>query len=225
MTKRKPQHPPLKLRGASFKSARGTRTKPIELKLQPGELVLLAGPAGSGKSEILRCVAGLSQPLSGEIFVQGRKTDALHHDAWMEVRNELAYASESAPLVANTNISTNLILPLALRGMSQEAAREKVFAALTRFSLENVAELRPHQLSRDDHRKLLLVRAWLLPVTLLLLDEPPRDTDRQRGNRWRDALEERRAEGCAILATAADPSQWSSGVTRMVSVVDSGEPA
>ena len=223
MSDPKRQHPPLELRAARFKSARGTSTKPVELVLQPGELVLLAGPPGSGKSEILRCVVGLSAPLGGEIRVQGRPTHDLHHDAWMELRSQLAFASESAPLLANTDVSTNLILPLALRGMEQDAAREKVFAALKRFSLEQSAALRPHQLSRDDHRKILLIRAWLLPVAVLLLDEPPRDTDRQRGKRWRDALEERRAEGCAILATAADPSQWSSGVTRMISVVDSGE--
>lgn len=224
MTNRGSSTPALELRGACFKTARGTSTKPLELALQPGELVLLVGPAGSGKSEILRCVTGLSEPLSGEIRTHGRLTNGLHHDAWMEVRTQLAYASESAPLMANTDVMTNLILPLALRGMVEDTARQNVLAALHRFSMDHIADLRPHQISRDDHRKVLLIRAWLLPVSLLLLDEPPRDTDRQKGNRWRHALEERRAEGCAILATAADPSQWSGGVTRMVSVVDSGEP-
>lgn len=219
-----PAHPnPIEVRGACFRTARGTRTKPIELSLKPGELVLLVGPSGSGKSEILRCAIGFSAPLSGEIRMFGKSTDDLYHDDWMEMRRQMAFASESAPFLANLDVMQNLVLPLAMRGTDETFAKDMAAQALERFGLEHIAASRPHQLSREDHRKALLVRAWLLPVALLLLDEPPRDTDRNRKNRWREGLEERRSQGCAILAAAADPSQWSGGVSRMISVIDSGE--
>lgn len=216
---------PLELRRACCRTARGTRTQPIDLTLKPGELVLLVGPTGTGKSEILRCALGFSALVSGEIRLFGASTTQLHHDVWMEMRGQMAYASESAPFLANIDVLQNLVLPLTVRGIDEAVAREQSVLGLQRFSLAHIADLRPHQLSREDHRKALLVRAWLLPVALLLLDEPPRDSDRQRTTRWRDALEERRQQGSAILATAADPSQWSGGVSRMISVIDSGESA
>jgi predicted ABC-type transport system involved in lysophospholipase L1 biosynthesis ATPase subunit len=192
--------PLLTLRRAVFSLARGGNTAPLELTLGPGGCVWLVGrePAAA----VLRALVGLEAPVAGELGLFGRAVcgpgvRAPDHDHWMRLRQGLGYASESAPLLANLDVLDNLILPQAVRGIPDGVARAAAWAGLEARDLTRVAPTRPHALSTADHRRLLRLRALLLPVRLLLLELGPQETAADAMQT--DGLEARVGAGTALL--------------------------
>lgn len=138
-----------------------------ERTLPPGEAWFISGPSGSGKSQILRCLAGCSDPPWGRIV---RKPG---------LRTGIVFGRGG--LLANHTLLMNLMLPLRYHGQTRSQAQDKAWAALDRLGLGTVADQRPHTLS-DPQRKLgSLARVLAWDPDLVVLDEPldtlePRDT-------------------------------------------------
>jgi energy-coupling factor transporter ATP-binding protein EcfA2 len=137
-----------------------------ERTLSPGEAWFISGPSGSGKSQILRCLAGCSEPPWGRIV---RKPG---------LRTGIAFGRGG--LLANHTLLMNLMLPLRYHGQPRAQAQTQALAALDRLHLVEVAHQRPHTLS-DPQRKLgSLARVLAWDPDLVVLDEPldslePRD--------------------------------------------------
>lgn len=201
--------PVVELRDAVVATKMGVRCAPVDLRLSPGERVVVGGLAGSGKSQLLRAVVGLTPLVAGALRLFGEETAAFVHDDWMRIRRRVVLASESAPLLSNLSVRDNLALPLVVRGEREAHARGQVDAALGHHGLAAVADLRPHVLAGAQHRQLLLLRALLLPCDLMVLDGMPlrEEAADEAPSPWVEALEHKARQGAAVLASAIDPLQ------------------
>lgn len=199
---------PLVIEGASFREPGHGVVEDLSLSVGPGEIVLVTGPSGTGKSLAMRGAAGLAAPLRGRVLLFGADPSRLHHDALMAVRQRTAYASENAPLVANLTVRDNLTTPLLMRGMTWADAKARVDTALERLAIDEHALKRPHELSQVQHRMAILARALVVPADLMILDEPSRGLDDGRNDVVVELLRMLASDGAAVLLSVGDASRW-----------------
>ena len=137
----------------------------LELQLVPGEMLQVVGPNGSGKTSLLRLLAGLMQPTAGEVRLFGR--------ALSEQRTELArnllWIGHAAGIKGLLTAEENLTWLCALH---QPASREAIWQALAAVGLRGFEDVPCHTLSAGQQRRVALARLYLPGPTLWVLDEP-----------------------------------------------------
>ncbi|GAB2815237.1 ABC transporter ATP-binding protein [Actinocorallia aurea] len=188
----------------------GRRVGPVDFEVGEGELVVLRGGNGSGKSTVLRLVCGEELPDGGEVAVWGR--GPRRSERWFRARVGVLDDVSAFP---DLTVAEHLMLVAVGHGLRGRAAA-RVAWALDACRLTTHADVSPYKLSRGL-RQLLGIAAVLIPedTRLLLLDEPERHLD-ARARAWLvDALTARRASGTAILAATHSPELLAAATTTI----------
>lgn len=136
----------------------------ICIHLEEGELVSLLGLSGSGKTTLLNILSGLVTPDSGKVFLSGREITGKP--------GEISYMLQKDLLLEHKRVIDNVALPLVIRGMKKEEAREKASPYFREFDLEGTQMLYPAQLSGGMRQRAALLRTYLFSDNVALLDEP-----------------------------------------------------
>ncbi len=163
--------PLLSIEHASFNEPGHGTVGPVDVVVEPGEIVLVVGGEGSGKTLLLRGSLGLAKPREGTVALFDTPLADLDHDALMALRARCALSSTAAPLVANQTLFDNIALPLWMRG--SPGAALVVSELLERLELVDVSARRPDDVLPRHRDLALLARALAVPAQLMLLDEPP----------------------------------------------------
>jgi phospholipid/cholesterol/gamma-HCH transport system ATP-binding protein len=146
----------------------------VSFSVEPGEIFVLMGPSGSGKSVLLRHVIGLEAPSSGRVLVNG--IDPMADEARERVRMALVF--QAGALFNSLTVYDNLALyPREHRFGSEKVIRERVMHALQILSLENAAGKLPAELSGGMKKRAAIARALVMEPQLLLYDEPTSELD------------------------------------------------
>ena len=144
----------------------------LELELQDGEALALLGSSGSGKSSLLRIIAGLELPERGEVFVGGQPATRDGRLLVAPHRRQLAMLFQDLALWPNLTVAGNVRLGLAALGLSRQSARHRVQEALEMCGIRDLADRLPATLSGGQQQRVALARALSMQPKLLLLDEP-----------------------------------------------------
>jgi phospholipid/cholesterol/gamma-HCH transport system ATP-binding protein len=148
--------------------------KDISFAVEPGEIFVLMGPSGSGKSVLLKHVVGLEAPTSGRVLVDGH--DALSDEIREKVRMALVF--QAGALFNSLSVYDNLALyPREHRVTHEAGIREKVMRALQILSLEGTAQKYPSELSGGMRKRVAIARALVMEPQLMLYDEPTSELD------------------------------------------------
>jgi NitT/TauT family transport system ATP-binding protein len=135
----------------------------VSLGLNDGDFMALLGPSGCGKSTLLRLIAGLDQPDTGTLrWAAGTPPGP----------GDIGYVFQDATLLPWASAEDNVWLPLRLRGVGRDAARDDVAAVLRRVGLTGFKAARPAQLSGGMRMRVSIARALVTKPRLLLMDEP-----------------------------------------------------
>ncbi|WP_298190589.1 cytochrome c biogenesis heme-transporting ATPase CcmA [uncultured Pseudomonas sp.] len=137
----------------------------LEVRLVPSEMLQVAGPNGSGKTSLLRLLAGLMQPTAGEIRLNGRPLLAQR----AELARNLLWIGHAAGIKGLLTAEENLIWLCALH---QPAEREAIWQALAAVGLRGFEDVPCHTLSAGQQRRVALARLYLPGPKLWVLDEP-----------------------------------------------------
>jgi ABC-2 type transport system ATP-binding protein len=170
----------------------------FDLELQLGERVALRGPNGSGKTTILRCIAGTLAPSSGTILVCGHPAGSLAARALVGVS-----LSQERSFSLRLSGWHNLVFFARLRGASRRDAEHYVRALGDELQLEEILSERVDRCSTGMVQQLGFARSLLSEPELLLLDEPSRSLDRDARERMWAALA-RRPGTSVLVATHLD---------------------
>ena len=138
----------------------------VDLRVQAGEFVCLVGPSGCGKSSLLKLIAGLWQPTSGMVHVDGGEPRR------PEARQQLSFVFQEPTLMPWASVADNVGLPLKLAGMASHERAASVEAALQRVGLQDFAQALPQELSGGMQMRVSIARGLITQPSLLLLDEP-----------------------------------------------------
>lgn len=144
----------------------------LELMLPRGGKHLVTGPSGSGKSRLLKVVAGIECPARGRVSVGGRDIWPGDGALGMAGRVRVGFAFATGGLLSNLSLRENVALPLRFLGLPPGETRGRVAGALERLGLSAVADLRPHAVSASARKHGNLARVLALEPELILLDDP-----------------------------------------------------
>lgn len=148
--------------------------KDISFSVEPGEIFVLMGPSGSGKSVLLKHIVGLELPTSGRVTVDG--LDAASEETREKVRMALVF--QAGALFNSISVYDNLALyPREHRLASEAGIREKVMRALQILSLETAVKKFPSELSGGMKKRVAIARGLVMEPQLMLYDEPTSELD------------------------------------------------
>ena len=142
----------------------------IDLKVDPGDVIVLVGPSGCGKSTFLRCLTHLEEPTGGQIFLDGKEVTDRGID---HVRSRMGMVFQHFNLFPHMTVKKNITFaPVKLRKMTQAEADQKAMELLDRIGLADKADEYPNMLSGGQKQRIAIVRALAMDPEVLLFDEP-----------------------------------------------------
>jgi len=153
-------------------------TLSIDLAVRPGEILLLTGRNGSGKSTALHLIAGLMKPESGYVRCQG--TVLFDRESGTDIPTEerrIGYIFQNAVVFPHLTVYDNIAYGCRARGIDPAATARIVKKLLNRLAIGHLSEIKAGQLSGGQRQMVVLARALAIEPILLLLDEPFRALD------------------------------------------------
>ena len=206
----------LEVEALHLRLGRKTILRGIDLRLNPGEVVLLIGPSGSGKSSLLRAIAGLEPLEKGRIRLQGDLLDDGRGTALSPEQRRMAMVFQEHALWPHLTVEENVQLVIPGR-----SGREKTHALLERMGIAQLAKRRPHEISGGQRQRVGLARALAVAPSLMLMDEPLSSLDVELREQLR--LEIRRwlrELGIGALIVSHDPDDLWRLADRVVVLAD-----
>jgi ABC-2 type transport system ATP-binding protein len=191
--------PVLAVKGLARRYGELQALRELALELAPGDCVAVIGHNGSGKTTALRIIAGLLEPSSGSVAVDG----ALVGDdvEGIAARAALAMIPDTAALYDDLTVREHLQLVALAHGDADESLDRRIETLLELLALADKADARPGQLSRGMRQKTQLACAVIRPSRLLVLDEPVVGLDPAAQRTLRELLLEAKRAGRAVLLT------------------------
>lgn len=168
----------------SFLSGRGNLEvlKGASLELYDGELVLLLGASGTGKSTFLHILGTLDKPDSGVVLYDGLNVNILRHNELSKFRNEkIGFVYQFHHLLPDFNALENVMLPGLIMGLPKENAAENALELLKAVGLENRDTHKPNQLSGGEAQRVAVARALFNKPQVVYADEPTGNLDNKTG--------------------------------------------
>lgn len=145
----------------------------ISFQVMPGEFLGIMGSSGSGKSTLLNCIATVIAPTAGAVALHGKCVTTLYGKALADYRGkEIGYLFQNFELIDNLTGRENILLPLALHGVSEAESRERLTKLADYLEVTDVLDKFPAQMSGGQKQRIAAARALILDPEIVLADEP-----------------------------------------------------
>jgi len=156
----------------------------VDLKIYEGEITVIIGKSGCGKSVLLKHIIGLMEQDSGQILFQGKDIATLSSNEKKAFRRNFSYMFQDNALFDSLTIAENIALPLTEKGLFSKKEREhRVTEMMVKLELDQTAELFPAELSGGMKKRVALARALITEPDIILFDEPTTGLDPIRKNK------------------------------------------
>lgn len=157
----------IELKNVSKQFGQVTAVNQISFSVREGELMALLGPSGGGKTTVLRMIAGLEVPTSGDLFIRGQRVN----DLSVQERN-IGFVFQNYALFKSMSVFKNIAFGLTIKKWKRAAIKDRVGELLALFGLAGLDNRYPHQLSGGQRQRVAIARALAPKPSVLLLDEP-----------------------------------------------------
>ncbi|KRL36826.1 amino acid ABC transporter ATP-binding protein [Liquorilactobacillus uvarum] len=143
----------------------------VDFSIAQGEVLALLGPSGSGKSTLIRCLNGLEEFSTGDLFFDGQKMVPTEKN-WQQIRQKIGMVFQSYDLFSNLTVLENIVLgPIKVQKKSRSQAVQIATRLLKRVGLADYLQTYPRQLSGGQKQRIAIVRALALHPEVMLFDE------------------------------------------------------
>lgn len=209
--------------GKTYGSGRAlvTALEDVTFSVDAGSMLAILGPSGSGKTTLLSIIAGLLQPSTGEIIIDGTPIHLRSaRDSAAYRREKIGIVFQDYHLIPYLSAAENLLLMPRLAGRVTRAQRDKAFGLLSEFGLEKRAKHAPSELSGGERQRVAIARALMNDPEIMLVDEPTANLDTERGIQVVTMLGEHvRGRDMTCLMVTHD-RRMCEGADRMLQLID-----
>jgi putative ABC transport system ATP-binding protein len=194
--------------------------KGISFQIMSGEFVSIVGPSGSGKSTLLGIIAGLDNPTTGQVLIDGVDITRMGEGRLAAVRNsKIGMVFQAFNLIPTLTARENVEVPLYVgkhKGSPSARARE----LLTLVGLEHRLDHRPNQLSGGEQQRVAIARALATDPAFVIADEPTGNLDAKNGENVLKLIADLRASTGKTFIIATHDPVVASHADRAIRIVD-----
>jgi putative ABC transport system ATP-binding protein len=192
----------------------------INLRIERGEFVAIVGPSGSGKSTLLGIIAGLDNPTSGTISVDGLDITKMGEGQLAAVRNrKIGMVFQAFNLIPTLTAQENVEVPLYVGKHSvSPSARAKELLELV--GLSHRLKNRPNQLSGGEQQRVAVARALATNPAIVIMDEPTGNLDKRNGDNVLQMIRELRQATGTTFVIATHDANVAAAADRSIRIVD-----
>ena len=178
----------------------------INLEFKEGELVVLKGSSGSGKSTILSLIAALSKPTSGQVIVDDKKISKLPDNfAALYRRDNIGFIFQKYNLIPTLSVQENILLPLVPSNLDEKDLQEKLNIVMEKFHIEHKKDAIVRNLSGGEQQRVAIARAHINDPKIIIADEPTANLDEKLSLDFIQILKELKETNKTIIVATHDP--------------------
>ena len=198
--------------------------KNIDLTIKQGEVVVLKGASGSGKSTILSLIAGLSKPTSGEVLVDSKKISKLPDNfATIYRRENIGFIFQKYNLIPTLSVSDNILLPLVPLNLDSKELDTKLNSVLEMFNIAHKKDSIVKNLSGGEQQRVAIARANINEPKIIIADEPTANLDKELSLDFIEQVKGLKKSGKTIVIATHDPLFFNLDFVDREIGVDNGE--
>ncbi|MQS15738.1 amino acid ABC transporter ATP-binding protein [Streptomyces kaniharaensis] len=192
----------------------------IDLTIARGEVVVVIGPSGGGKSTLCRAINRLETIDSGEIVIDGKPLPAEGREL-AALRADVGMVFQSFNLFAHRTVVQNVMLgQVKVRGKSRKTAEERARRLLDRVGVATQAEKYPAQLSGGQQQRVAIARALAMDPKIMLFDEPTSALDPEMINEVLEVMRQLAHDGMTMVVVTHEMGFARSAANRVVFMAD-----
>jgi molybdopterin-binding protein len=191
----------------------------VNLQIREGEILALLGPNGSGKSTILKILAFIENPTSGEVLFQSEKVNFKNPEK-ERMQSTLVFQKTT---VFGTSVYNNVAYGLKLRKVPKEKRDKEVKKALELVKLEGFEKRNARKLSGGEQQRVAIARALVLKTKLLLLDEPTANLDPKNAGILEEVIDTVNRESKTTIVMATHNMFQAKKLPHRIALIDEGK--
>lgn len=188
----------------------------LSFSIEKGELVFLAGHSGSGKSTILKLIAGIENATSGTVIVNNINLTNTHENYRTFIRQHIGFIFQDHKILFDRSVFDNVRLTLDILGYPEKVIKERVTKSLESVGLAHKINSMPKQLSGGEQQRLCIARAVVHRPQILIADEPTANLDRENALRILELFKLFHKAHVTIIISAHDESILSDYGKRII---------
>jgi multiple sugar transport system ATP-binding protein len=208
----------LSIRNLTKKYGHLTALEDFSLEISSGEFMVLLGPSGCGKTTVLRCIAGLTDITSGEIYIGNELVNKIPPKD-----RDVAMVFQNYSLYPHMNLYDNIAFPLKMRKVRKDKINESVHKIARLLNIDNLLDRKPKEISGGQMQRVALGRALVREPKIFLMDEPLSNLDAKLRTEMRVEIKKLQEKvGVTTLYITHDQAEAMS-MADNVGVMDSGK--
>ncbi len=178
----------------------------INLQFNEGELIVLKGASGSGKSTILSLIAGLNKPTSGEVIVDNKKVSKLADNfASLYRRENIGFIFQKYNLIQNLTVKENIALPLIPNNPDEKELETLLETVMEKFHIAHKKDIIVKNLSGGEQQRVAIARANINSPKIIIADEPTANLDEKLSLHFIEILKTLKESNKTIVVATHDP--------------------
>ena len=208
----------LNIRNLTKKYGNITALEGFSLEISSGEFMVLLGPSGCGKTTVLRCIAGLTDITSGEIYIGSELVNKIPPKD-----RDVAMVFQNYSLYPHMNVYDNIAFPLKMRKVHKDKINENVHKIARLLNIDNLLDRKPKEISGGQMQRVALGRALVREPKIFLMDEPLSNLDAKLRTEMRVEIKKLQEKvGITTLYITHDQAEAMS-MADNVGIMDSGK--
>lgn len=171
----------------------------ISCEIHSGDIILLTGPTGAGKTSFLRLLYLDILPTAGTLFLNGQDTRTIPKRKYFEIRRKIGIAFQDCKLIENRTVYENVVFPLFAMNFSKREADKRGLEILAEIGISYLRSKFPKQLSGGEKHLAALARSIIHQPNFLIADEPSGNLDSEATRKVADILHKIAATGTSVI--------------------------